>query len=119
VFANHHRHGHRFAEGAAEAEHDRADDAGARVEEGGTDGLESGGTERVRTLALRARDRLSTSRATDDVNGITMMARIRPAASMPTPSGGPLKIGRSLNVAGIEVSIARTAGTRTKMPQRP
>ena len=62
---------------------------------------------------------MSTSRATDEVNGITMMARIRPAANMPTPSGGPLKIGKSLSEAGQDVSIARTAGTRTKMPQRP
>ena len=35
VVADHHRHGHRLAERAAEAEHDRADDAGARVVEGG------------------------------------------------------------------------------------
>ena len=62
---------------------------------------------------------LSTSRATEDVNGITITARISPAASMPTPSGGPLKIGRARSACGIADSSARTTGTRTKMPQRP
>ncbi len=38
---------------------------------------------------------LSTSRATDELNGMTMIARISAADSMPTPSGGPLKSGRA------------------------
>ena len=35
----------------------------------------------------------STSRDTEEVNGITITARISAAASMPTPSGGPLNTG--------------------------
>ena len=48
-----------------------------------------------------------------------MIARMRPAASIPTPSGGPLNIGNCRNDGGMAVSNARTAGTMTKMPQRP
>src|SRR4029077_4234233 len=48
----------------------------------------------------------STSRATDEVNGITMTARISPAASMPTPSGGPLKSGNARSPCGNDVSRA-------------
>jgi len=55
---------HRLAERAAEAEHDGADDAGARVEEGGADRFEARGAKRVRTLALRGGTDFSTSRDT-------------------------------------------------------
>ena len=55
VVADHHGHGHRFAERAAEAEHDGADDARPRVEERHPNGFPSGGAERVGPLALRLR----------------------------------------------------------------
>ena len=58
VVADHHRHRHRLAERAAEAEHDRADDAGARVEERRADRLEARRAERVGAFALRDRHRL-------------------------------------------------------------
>ena len=48
-----------------------------------------------------------------------MIARIRPAASIPTPSGGPLNTGNPRSAWGVIVSSQRTAGTNTKMPQRP
>ena len=63
VVPDHHRHRHRLAERAAEAEHDRADDAGARVEHGGADRLEARGAERVGRLALRRAARSSAPRA--------------------------------------------------------
>ena len=58
VVADHHRHGHRLAERAAEAEHDGADDAGARVEERRADRLEARRAERVGAFALRDGHRL-------------------------------------------------------------
>src|SRR5262249_24746506 len=61
----------------------------------------------------------NTSRATDDENGITITARINAADSMPRPKGGPLKNGSALSAGGNATSIARTAGTRTKMPHTP
>src|SRR4051812_37699242 len=61
----------------------------------------------------------STSRATDEVNGTTMTARINAADNMPSPNGGPLKKGSDFSDGGNEISKARTAGTRTKIPQRP
>ena len=61
----------------------------------------------------------STSRETDEVNGITMIARITAADSIPTPSGGPLNSGSWRKASGVATSIVRIAGTRTKMPQSP
>ena len=49
----------------------------------------------------------STSRATEDVNGITMMARISAAASIPTPSGGPEKSGSFRSPVGRQDLRAR------------
>src|SRR5262249_7546529 len=60
-----------------------------------------------------------TSRETDEVNGITMTARIRAAESSPTPSGGPLNSGKARSAPGNDDSSDRTAGTSTKMPHRP
>ena len=48
-----------------------------------------------------------------------MTARISAAASMPTPTGGPLNSGNWRSIDGSDVSNARTAGTSTKMPHRP
>ncbi len=48
-----------------------------------------------------------------------MIARTSAADSMPSPSGGPAKIGSRLTLSGSDVSRARTAGTSTKMPQSP
>ena len=61
----------------------------------------------------------STSRATEEVNGMTMIARISAADSMPTPSGGPVKSGTLRSQSGVRTSSCRTNGTSTKMPQRP
>src|SRR5262245_44028692 len=62
---------------------------------------------------------LSTSRDTDEVNGITITDRMSAADSRPTPSGGPLNSGSWRRRSGHDDSNDRTAGTRTKMPQRP
>ena len=113
VVADHHRHRHRLAERAAEAEHDRADDAGARVEERGADRLEPRRAERVGApRAARSGTAFSTSRATDEVNGMTMIARISAADSMPTPSGGPLKSGSCR-------SARRQSRSRARAPPAP
>src|SRR5215470_10692971 len=61
----------------------------------------------------------STSRATDEVNGITITARIRAADSMLRPSGGPVKNGIDFNDGGNDTWNARTAGTSTKIPHKP
>ena len=74
-------------------EHDSTDDARSRKEQRRLNRLESCRPERMRTLTLRDRDDFSTSRDTDEVNGTIMMASTRPAVSMPTPTGGPLKSG--------------------------
>ena len=57
-----------------------------------------------------------TSRATDEVNGTTMTARISAADNMPRPNGGPLKNGSAFSDGGNDCSNDRTSGTRTKMP---
>ena len=44
---------------------------------------------------------------------------IKPAASIPTPSGGPLNSGTWRSQVGEATSKSRTTGTITKMPQRP
>ena len=46
-------------------------------------------------------------------------AKISDADSIPSPSGGPEKIGHALAKSGSDVSIDRTAGTNTNTPQRP
>ncbi len=61
----------------------------------------------------------STSRAIEEVNGITMTARISAAASIPTPSGGPVKSGTPLSHSGVFTWNCRTSGTSTKTPQSP
>ena len=101
VVADHHRHGHRLAERAAEAEHDGADDAGARVEERDRGRFPPRRAERIRALTLRARHRLQhlardrrRERNDHDRRGS------RPADSMPTPSGGPLKSGSARSPVG-------------------
>src|SRR5258705_5793322 len=48
-----------------------------------------------------------------------MTARTSPAASIPTPSGGPEKSGVARMDSGVHVSSMRTNGTSTKMPHRP
>ena len=50
---------------------------------------------------------------------MTITDRISAADSMPRPSGGPVKSGSCRSECGIDVSIARTAGTRTKIPHNP
>ena len=55
----------------------------------------------------------------DGNQGITITARMSAAESMPYPNGGPLNRGSVFNAGGIDVSKARTAGTRTNMPHRP
>ena len=62
----------------------------------------------------------STSRLTAVMNGTTMMARTMPAASIPTPYGGPLNSGRNPRVAPRNgCSHVRSSGARTKMPHSP
>ena len=53
IVPDHHRDRHRLAERPAEPEHDRADDAGAGVEESHPDRFPAGRSERVRAFALR------------------------------------------------------------------
>jgi hypothetical protein len=62
---------------------------------------------------------LRTSLAIEDVNGMTMTARTSAAASMLTPTGGPLNIGIARIHSGSEVWKFRTRGTSTKMPHNP
>ena len=59
------------------------------------------------------------SRATDDVNGTTMIERMIAAAPMPTPTGGPENSAIFRSDSGISSSSLRTIGVSTKMPQSP
>ncbi len=61
----------------------------------------------------------STSRASDEMKGVTMIARMSAADSMPSPIGGPLKSGRARSDSGMAFSRSRTSGTSTKRPHRP
>ena len=83
IVSDDHRHGHRLAERAAEAQHDRADDARCARSRAASDRLPARRAQRVGRLALRRGTAFRTSRATDDVNGITMMARISAADEHP------------------------------------
>src|SRR2546422_11521634 len=61
-----------------------------------------------------------TSVLTATINGTTITDRRRPAASIPMPSGGPLKSGRNPSADfRTGASVGGTQGTSTKMPHRP
>src|SRR3954464_7173972 len=62
---------------------------------------------------------LSTSRASDEMNGVIITARINAAESIPSPIGGPENSGSCRHDAGVATSSLRTSGTSTNMPQSP
>ena len=75
--ADHHRHGHRLAERAAEAEHDRRRRCRCARRRAPRGSLPSASRRARRPpRAARCGTAFSTSRATDEVNGMTMTARI-------------------------------------------
>ena len=53
------------------------------------------------------------------MKGVTMMARMSAADSMPSPSGGPVNSGSCLHESGTFVSSCRTRGTSTNTPHNP
>ncbi len=61
----------------------------------------------------------STSRASDEMNGVIITARISAADNIPSPSGGPVNNGNCRNDWGMATSSARTSGTSTNTPHRP
>ena len=119
--ADDHRHGHRLAQRAAEAEHDRADDAGARVEQRGAGSPRSASRRaRRRPRAAPSGTDFSTSRATDDVNGMIMIARIsagRQHADAERRTAEERKLARGSRAWPSRASAR--AGTSTKMPHSP
>src|SRR5439155_271820 len=60
----------------------------------------------------------STSRLTAVMNGTTMMARIIPAASIPTPYGGPWNSGRNPSVRP-SIATTRPISTSAAPRKRP
>ncbi len=84
--ADQHRHRHRLAQRAAQTQNDGAEDAGAGVRHHGRDHrLPPGGAERQGRLALRVGNGHEHLAGTDMTYGITMMARMMPAASIEGP----------------------------------
>ena len=59
----------------------------------------------------------STSRATEELNGMTMIARISAADSMPTPSGGPLNSGTLRSHSGVALELAHRRHQHEDAPE--
>ena len=77
---------HRFAERAPERQHRAADQADAGVgDHHAPDDFPSGATDAIGRSIQDRRHRFETSRETEAMNGNTMMARTKPAVSIPIP----------------------------------
>ena len=99
---------HRLAERPSQTEHDAADHADAGVwQHHAPDDFPGRGAEPVADSCSIGGTVSNTSRMTDAMNGSTMIARIKPAVSMPMPSGGP---ANRLPIPGIAPSVSISAG---------
>lgn len=66
----------------------------------------------------------NTSRMTEEMNGITMIASTMPAVSMPMPSGGPWNSGPKIGsgpryLVRNGITVVDMTGTNTNRPHMP